>query len=350
MSARQLILLGVVAAGLIAAVLFWTRREQPIEVEPQSLVFPELAQRQDSIDSIRVLGAGNALLVGLKKQNGQWRVLERNGWAADAGKVSELLFQLAQARLQEAKTDDPALYSKIGVEALGDRWAQGLELRLDGGGKPLRLLIGHAHVNFDGDFVRVNDGKLSWLSDRHLDVSRDPVEWLDHHLIDRPLARIEQVQVEPADGNKYALVHRDDRFRLADVPSAAMGDSHAGDAMAGFLDQLDLEDVADDDGKTPVERRVRFLGVDGVSIVVDAWREKGKVWVRLDAALDAARADSWLAGADRSNPQGRADAMKKLREQVAAWQQRFAGKRFLLPNFKSAILLMSRGQILTGAQ
>jgi hypothetical protein len=350
MSARQLILLGMLAAGLIAAVLVWNRREQPIEVEAQSLIFPDLAQRQDSIDGIRVFGAGNALLVSMKKQAGIWRVLERNGWPADAGKVGEMLFLLSQARLQEAKTADPSLYARIGVESLADHWAQGLELRLDGGGKPLRLLIGHAHVNFDGNYVRVNDGAQSWLSDRPLTVSRDPVEWLDHHLIDRPLARIEQVQVVSTDGGSYSLAHRDDRFRLTDMPSAAMGDSHAGDAMAGFLDQLELDDVADDDGKASIERRVDFLGVDGVTIEIDAWREKGKVWARLDARIDESRAGQWLAEDGKEISEHGADALKNLHEQVAVWQARFAGKRFLLPNFKSAILLMSRGQILKGAE
>jgi hypothetical protein len=350
MSPRHLIGLGVLAAGLIAAVLVWNRREQPIEVEAQSLIFPDLGQRQDRIDSIRVFGAGNALLVSVKKQSGIWRVLERNGWPANAGKISETLFQLAQVRAQEAKTADPALYSKIGVEALSDRWAQGMELRLDGGGKPLRLLIGHAHVNHDGNYVRVNDGAQSWLTDRAVDISRDPVDWLDHHLVDRPLARIEQVQVVSGDDGGYSLTHRDDRFRLADLPSAAMGDSHAGDAMAGFLDQLEFDDVADDDGKALAERRTTFVGVDGVTIEVDAWREKGKVWARLSAKIDEAHAHDWLAEASKNNTQQQADGLKKLRDQVSVWQSRFAGKRFLLPNFKSAILLMSRGQILKGAE
>jgi len=349
MSARQLIGLGVLAAILIAAVMVWNRREQPIEVEAQSLIFPDLAQRQDSIDSIRVLGAGNSLLVSMKKQAGVWRVLERNGWPADAGKVSEMLFGLSQMRAQEAKTADPALYSKIGVEDLSDRWAQGLELRLDGGGKPLRLLVGHAHVNFDGNFVRVNGGRQSWLTDRRLDVSRDPVEWLDHHLIDRPLSRIEQVQVESTDGGNYALTHRDDRFRLTDLPSAAMGSSHAGDALAGFLDQLAFDDVADDDGKATVERRVSFLGVDGVTIEIDAWRQQGRVWVRASTRIDQAHLDAWLATGNSSQQQHDV-ASKKLHDQVAVWQARFAGKKFLLPNFKAAILMMSRGQILKGAE
>jgi hypothetical protein len=350
MRARQLLLLGVLAAGSIAAVFYWDRRQQPIEVEAQSLIFPDLTQRQDNIDSIRVLGAGNATLVALKKQAGVWRVLERNGWPADAGKVSQTLFLLAQARLQEAKTADPALYRKIGVESLADRWAQGTEVRLEGGGKPLRLLIGHAHVGLDENYVRVDDAAQSWLSDRGLDISRDPVEWLDHHLIDRPLAHIEQVQIESSDGNGYALAFRDDRFRLVDIPSAAMGDSHAGDAMAGFLDQLNFDDVADGDGKTPVERKVRFLGVDGVSIEVDAWREQGKVWVRLGGAIDDARLDRWLTDTGKNDPQQRADAAKKLHDQVAAWQAKFAGKRFLLPSFKAAILMMGREQVLKGSE
>src|SRR6476646_10137954 len=99
MSARQLLALGLLAAALVAAALYWSRREQPIEVEAQSLLFPELAQRQDRIDGIRMSGAGNATLVDLKKISGLWRVTERNNWPADAGKISQLLMLLSQTRL-----------------------------------------------------------------------------------------------------------------------------------------------------------------------------------------------------------------------------------------------------------
>jgi hypothetical protein len=350
MSPRQLLLLGGLAVGLIAGVLYWDRSEQPIGIEAKSLVFPDLARRQERVDGIRVLGAGNAPLVSLKKQAGVWRVLERNAWPADAGKVSQTLFLLAQARLLEARTDKPAQFPKIGVEALDNRFAQGMEVRLEGGGPPLRLLIGHAHLNQDGSYVRVGNSTQSWLTDRLLDISRDPVAWLDHHLIDRPLARIARVQVDSADGNGYSLAFRDDRFRLVGVPSAAMGDSHAGDAMAGFLEQLDFDDVADDDGRASVERKVRFDGVDGVSVDVAAWRDQGKVWVRLGTGLDEARLDSWLVETGKTQPRQRDEAAKKLREQVVVWQRRFAGKRFQLPLFKAAILLMARDQILKGTE
>jgi hypothetical protein len=350
MKARQLLALGALALVLSAGLLYWTQRERPIEAEPQSLIFPDLAQRQESIDSIRLLGAGNAPLVTLSKRNGVWRVRERGGWPADAGKISQMLFQLSQTRLLEAKTDDPALYARIGVEPVGGRSAQGMELRLDGGGKPMRLLLGHSRGNPDGDYLRVGDGKLSWLSDRHLDISRDPVEWLDHHLVDRPLARIAEVQIDSIDEGHFVLAPRDDRFRLTDLPSAAMGQSHAGDAMAGALDQLELDDVGDDDGKATIERHVRFLGVDGADIDLAAWRMQGKVWARLTATLDEARANAWLAQSGKTDPGQRAAALQPVRTQVAAWQARFAGKRFAIPNFKAAVLLMSRGQILKGAE
>jgi hypothetical protein len=127
-----------------------------------------------------------------------------------------------------------------------------------------------------------------------------------------------------------------------------MGDSHAGDAMAGFLDQLNFDDVADDDGKTVAERQVHFIGIDGEQIVVDAWRVDGKVWVRLKATLDEAHANAWLMATGKADEKQRADATKKLRAETAALQAKFANRRFLLPAFKSAVLMMARSQILKG--
>jgi hypothetical protein len=130
------------------------------------------------------------------------------------------------------------------------------------------------------------------------------------------------VDVRPASGEAFVLSHRDDRFRIEGVPTAAMGDSHAGDALAGVLDSLELEDVARDDGKAPPERIVRFTGVDGAWIELAAWRIDGRIWVRAASGGDGVLAHAW------------------------AHPQATDGWRFRLPAFQAAELMASRSQIL----
>lgn len=298
--------------------------EQPGE---KLRVIPTLAERQDQLDTLQLRGAGEATLVTLRKMENVWRVAERTDWPADAGRISQYLFVLSQARLAEAKTANPELYARIGVEPITDDTATGSELTLSGKGISSRLLIGHEHSKFDSNYVRVDGQAQAWLTDLPVTFDRDPAAWLDRRLVDLPLARIAGIRVKPASGKSFGLSHRDDRFRLDDAPSAAMGDSQQGDALASVLDQLRFEDLAVDDGKPAAERELQFTTVDGLQLTIQAWHAGDQLWVRLAASADAARAA----------------------ERVAALNKRFRARRFLMPATVATVLMLGRDEILAGA-
>lgn len=316
------------------------------------LVFPTLAERQDQLDTLQLRGAGKATLVTLRRKENVWRVAERTDWPADAGRISQYLFVLSQARLAEAKTSNPELYARIGVGPITDEAATGSELTLSGKGISSRLLIGHEHTKFDSNYVRVDGQAQAWLTDLPVTFDRDPASWLDRRLVDLPLARIVAVQVKPRSGKPFALSHRDDRFRLDDAPSAAMGDSQQGDALAGVLDQLRFEDLAVDDGKLAAERELQFTTVDGLQLTIQAWHAGDQLWVRLAASADAARAGEWarqLAVPVAASGSKSDSESKSLSERVAELNQRFHARRFLLPANVATVLMLGHDEILAGA-
>jgi hypothetical protein len=206
------------------------------------------------------------------------------------------------------------------------------------------LLIGHEHPKFDSNYVRVDGEAQAWLTDLPVGFDRDPLSWLDRRLIDLPLARIARVQVADRGGERFSLSHRDDRFRLDDAPSAAMRDSNQGDAIAAALDQLQLEQLASDDGSAVAERELRFSAVDGLEVKVQAWHVGDALWVRLAAAVDEPRAAAWL-----SQTKGAPKDMALVRARVADWNARFHGRRFQLPVAVATTLMLSHEQILAGA-
>ncbi len=309
----------------------------------RSLLFPTLAQRQDQLDTLRLRGAGNEPLVSLVKQGGSWRVAERTDWPADAGRISQYLFVLSQARRIEEKTANPKLYARIGVEPVTDAGAAGTELELSGAGESSRLSIGNEHPKFNSNYVRVDGQAQAWLTDLPVTFERDPAAWLDRRLIDLPLARISAVRIADSAGSRFSLSHRDDRFRLDDAPSGAMRDSQRGDELAGALDQLQFEDLAADDGSSASERELQFLAVDGLQVAVQGWTVDGRLWVRIATSLNEAMAAQWLA-----QSRGKATSMDVLRNQAADWNERFRGRRFLLPGPVAATLLLSHEAILAG--
>ena len=384
---RPRLLAGLSVAVLALAGTAWWLIERPVAGDGAGagLVLPGVAQRIETLDRLEVRGAGDTLLVALEKTDGRWRMPDRLHWPANQREVSRALFRLAQARRLEAKTANPDLHARLGVEAVSAADAKGTELRLIGGGEPLRLTIGNNHPSLGGSYVRVGDDAQTWLLDEDIAPARNPADWLDRRLLDLPLARVAEVRVTPARGRAFKLVRTDDdRFGLDGLPSSALGNVDDGNATAASAEQLSLDDLAADAGAA-AEQTVVFESVDGVTVTIAVWRQDGTPWARLSAVLDETKASAWFtqlaadATADDAQPSAASDAaapaatdapaaaeatdatdddtgpspeerLHALGQQVQRWQGRFEGKQFQLPAQQAANLMKTREDYLAGSQ
>ena len=306
-------------------------------------LFPGLDKAQANVESMQLRGAGNRTLVSLERRNGAWHVAERNGWPADAGRISQYLFVLSQARRMEAKTSDPKLYSRLGVEPVSAVDAKGAELTLVGKGMRSRLLIGNDHPRLDGYYVRVDGEAGTWLTDLPVYFDPDPRVWLDRRLVDVPLARIARVRISGVDEKPFSLSHREDRFRLDDAPAAAMRDSYQGDVIASALDQLHFEDLAVDAGNAQASRTLDYSTVEGLRLQVQAFRDGEQLWVRMKAGTDPETAQAW-AKVSAANATSNATLVAR----VKAFNDSFSNRRFLLGDPVATNLMLTHEQILAG--
>ena len=321
MSERRPVALALAALALVAGMAGCGRSAQEGASTPHEPLLEDFGKREPAIASLTVRAPGDRATVTLQRDGKRWRIAERAGWPADTARVETLIGDLVAAHRIEPKTTQPDRYAKLAVQPITDPESQGVRLDVEGGGAPLRLLLGKPKGETQR-FVRQDGQAQAWLVDRPLRAPADPTEWLDTRLVDAPLVQVERVAVTLDSGQEFALSHRDDRFRIDDAPTAAMDDSHAGDALAGVLDHLVFEDVARDDGTAKAERTVRFIGHDGAWIELAAWRIDGRFWVRV-----ARGGDGKLATA-------------------LAHPQATDGWRFRLPAFQAAALMASRSQIL----
>lgn len=399
MRARTLAVLSVAALALGAAAWWSLDRRTPDDAAALGPLLPGFGARIEAIDGIEVVGAGDTVLVRLAKVDGQWRMPDRLDWPGNQREISRALFRLAQAQRIEAKTALPERHARLGVEDVASPGAGGAELRLTGGGEPVRIVVGSNHPSLGGSHVRLAGEAQAWLLDEDIAPAREPAAWLDRRLVDLPLARIAAVAVAPAQGRAFRLAPNGDRFTLDGGPAAAMGNPEDGNATASVPDQLVLDDVAKDAGQA-ASQRVRFDSVDGVTLEFALWRDEAGTWARLAASLDEARALAWFeraaaaeaaraaedaaaagatdagqgaAGADETEsaaPVAGADVrdvapeadeaavptpspaerVAALRDEVAGWQARFNGKVFLLPPYKAANLIKTREDYLAGSR
>jgi len=290
----------------------------PRAPEPGPLL-PGLAGQLPGIESIELRGAGDGVVATLERGADGWRVRERDGWRADRKLVRALLADLAGARRTEPRTDRPDKYARIGVEPLdaAEPTSAVVEVRMRGNGWERSLLVGEVPRAGLGRFVRVTDEPQAWLVDRDFAFPRTPEGWLDTRLVQVPIAFVVGVDSRDDAGHAFALDHRDDRFRVAGLPSAAMGDSYRGDELAGVLEDLRLADVAADTGQA-AERTVRFTLRDATALEFQAFRIDGRAWVRV----------------------------RECRGEACAARAEHAGRRFLLPPHLAVRLLLTRDQVL----
>jgi hypothetical protein len=389
MNARNIVGLAVIAvvAAVLALWLVGSRAPQQ-DVGLQGPLLPGLVERLNTIEEVKVVGAGGTTLATLRRHPDGWSLLERNGYAADAAKLRALLVGLSEARRVEAKTSNPELYDRLGVEDVADADAQGVAVELSGGGDPLRLIVGQNNARGKGTYVRLDGEASSWLLDRNIAVERQPVEWLQRDLVNLPPARIASVEVVPVAGATVSIGRAQDAagdFELQNLPRGREPASEfVADATAGLLDALRFDDVLQADAVSEGEtgaRSASFRSKEGLTIVLRAWQAEGKTYARLGAELDEAQASAWAASvpaaeaatdassdsataepgetdavaADADGAEHAADAaadaagsapaaadvasrLETLRAELATLQQRFDGRVFVLPAFKAASL------------
>lgn len=339
MTPKRLLALALTAAiGLLA----WWLWPAPPSGQPQAdRLLPALIGQETAIQRIELRGAGNVLLASLQHRDGAWTVVERD-WPASAGRVQRLLQELAEARRIEPKTRQPARYARLGVEPVDAADAAGVELLLLGEGFEQRLVLGDTPPGSEHRFVRVVGEVQAWRVDRALEVPREVGGWLDRRLIDRPVARIERVEVRPAKGRGFSIARVGESFGMDGMPADALADRYRGDALAGLLDALQFEDVAVD-GHAPATQVAHFFGVDGLDVGIEAWAQGVQVWARCKPSLDAARAAEWAA---QAGEEGREARLQALRDEASTLQARCDGRAFRLPEYKARNLMRSREQYL----
>lgn len=391
MNAHRLTTLGVVAALALGAALWSTQTRKPQDESVSQALVPGLETRLNEVTQVRIRTAGDVVVATLQRGEDGWSLQERGGYAVDVSLLREYLLKVAQATRVEAKTSNPSLYDRLGVEPIEDAQASGAQLEIDGLGEPVKLIIGRNVTRGAGTYVRHAGDPQSWQASVDLAVERMPGNWLQKDLVDIAAGRITSVSVTAADGAKIEIARApqpaDADFVIANLPKGREAASaFAADATAGLLAALRFDDVFPaTEAEPPAENliRAKFNAEDGVQVALDAWQVDGKTRLRMLASLDQDTAAAFVEQAqakalrehealsatrDSDAAQGlasmpateaqvdatridaapveaplavrdpdadRARRLKQLQDDVVALNARFEGWTFVLPPYKA---------------
>ena len=366
---NQKTLIGLAVAALFAIVIAIVvnhanrpQSEAGGEKETAYLV-PALKDHVNDVDKVVITGAESKPVATLTRGANGWSIAEKNGFAADTGKLREFLLKLADAKLVEQKTSSKEKYAALGVEDVADKDAKSVEIELGGLQKPVKMIIGNANQH-GGTFVRRAGEAESWLASGSFSVDKKTDSWLRKDLTDIAATRIASIDITRPDGKTVRLAKAaegDANFKLADVPKGReAGSDYAINGPASTLGGLKFDDALPAKDAPPAEKplKARFATFDGLIVDVTAWDKDGKDYAQfsasedektasahVDATLAKAKSDEATKPADAKAETSAADPAKERDAKLAALKKeaddlnaRFKDWTFVLPAYKYAAI------------
>lgn len=306
MKANQLLVLGAVAAVALGAALLLSGGDDTRTNAGSALgeaLLPALNPSINDIDSVQVSDGDQ--VITLERGEDGWSIRERDGYAAQVGRVRELLLALAEATLLEEKTSNPENYAALGL-------AEPTTVTLTGEAfdEPLQVSLGNGARRGSATYVRRSAEAPSWLASGNISAEADALSWLDPIILNVPGERIQSVTITHADGEVVRIEKasaQETGYSLLDVPE---GQELRYDAIANpigsTLANLRLEDVSAAattasslDGAEALTQ-VRYLTFDGLALDVAIFAAGDAQWLTMQASVDEEQAQRFAPPSDAS--------------------------------------------------
>ncbi|MEQ8335063.1 DUF4340 domain-containing protein [Nisaea sp.] len=256
LSLRSLGILAAVTAAVVLAAglaVFW-RHDATISGLEDARAFPGLEQQIPDIARIEISWNRDAAVeqVSIARADGVWRVAEQNGYPADTGKIRDFILSLAELKLVEAKTADPARYARLGVSDVTAAGSEATRVRLLGrnGDAIVDALIGRDRSSGTGGamlYLRQSGDARSWLAHGQVGSMHSMTAWTDGEVIDIGADRIQEIHLTAPNSDVLEVRRVDDSktpFKLMNMPEdRKFATFYTLNEITDGLSQLTFEDV-----------------------------------------------------------------------------------------------------------
>ena len=325
MNNRTMIWLAGALVILAILAMIGQRGQQP-QTQSGNMFLPGLLESLDDVRRVEIVGAGEERLATLERNDSGWTVLERGGYPADLTKTRHALLSLAETQILEAKTANPALHDRLGLEAITSDTAGGIAVELIGLAEPVRIIVGDAEGDYQR-YVRRQGEDQTYLINRDPELATSAVDWLDTEIINVDGERIQHVTVSRSDGEPLIVskaVRGQANFTVENIPEGRKirYDSIA-NVMGNILESLTLDDVEPLTETTDEVIVTEFRTFDGLVITARSLERDDSAWASFASAVDPTLPPE--------SEQTRADAAveaTEINERVQGWRYQIATYKF----------------------
>jgi hypothetical protein len=295
MTPRTVLGLAIVTLITTCAAVWVTVQEPaagPVQLG-EELAFPVLRERPDAVAKVMVTSPKGTFT--LTRAEDRWVATDRHDYPVAADKLRQLIVQLADMRLIEAKTSRPDRYARLEVEDVAEGASSRLIRLEDADGTVLaEAIVGKRRqrltgIEPSGTYLRRPGEPQSWLASGSIELDEQVQDWLADEVVALEGADVQRLEVGPPSGEGYAVV-RDAPDAELRLERLAEGEKLKEDAnlnqLVGALASVRLEDVRPEgEIDWPDERHtVRVATFDGVELTLELATLDDQHWLRVDAA------------------------------------------------------------------
>ena len=245
MNNKTLRLLGIVVAFLVVVLFLMERGGETDAPVAGEALLPAFRDAANDVARVQIERA-DAETVVIQRIDGEWRLPSRNDYPADIGRIRELLLALADAKVVEAKTANPDLHDRLGLDTPFTDTSKGVIVSAVSGDDEFRVVIGNA-AQGSYRYARRYEEDQTWLIDQDPDIPQNAGDWLLADIVDIDSSDIQSVSITHPDGETIAISKAsadDTNFDVADIPEGReLSYSTVANGIAGALNDLDLDDV-----------------------------------------------------------------------------------------------------------
>lgn len=293
-----LLALTLIVGAVILLMPVKTGHESGFEVTP---LVPGMDSWVNEVARVRIVKAGDRTVATLVRGEQGWTVEEAGSYAADWARLKSLLGALAQARIVELKTANPAYFDRLGLKDVADTASSAKKIEIGEGEHVTSLLVGNTPQGRDGQYVRLPDKDQALLIDKTLEVADELRDWLQRDIVDVADSEVVEATVTHPDGEQITIrkAFADDQdFTLLSLPAGReIQSSWSVNALGGSLAGLVLDEVtADSNIDWSQAVHLRLLTADGLELNADLTEFDEKSWIRLVASLHTPQTETTAAG------------------------------------------------------